>query len=184
MPDPTLAPQPPLTRASLPECSWFVLHTKSRQEKILSQDLASREIRSFVPLIEKAKYYGKRKRITEEPLFPGYVFLLGTLEQAYSADRTKRVANIIKVADQDRIDWELINLQRAVQSRADLDPYPYLRKGVYVEIESGPFRGLQGMVEDRLQYDRLVLQVDILGRAVSLEIHGALVRPIDAPGST
>src|SRR2546423_11025939 len=116
MADPGSAPaqaadHPLLARASLPDCAWFVLHTKSRQEKILSQDLGSRDIRSFVPLVQKAKYYGKRKRITEEPLFPGYVFLLGTLEQAYSADRTKRVANIIKVSNQDRIDWELVNLQ-------------------------------------------------------------------------
>jgi transcription antitermination factor NusG len=52
-------------------------------------------------------------------------------------------------------------------------------KGVRVEVRSGPFQGLQGVIEDRAKESRLILQVDVLGRAVTLEIHGAQVEPID-----
>jgi transcription antitermination factor NusG len=106
------------------------------------------------------------------------VFLLGTVEQAYAADRTGRVAHIIPVFNQDQMNWELVNLQRAMQSRAPLAPYPFLRTGMRVEVRAGPFRGLQGVIESRAKESRLVLQVTALGRAVSLEIDASLVDPL------
>ena len=157
---------------------WFVLHTRSRQEKALADELAARRVEHFLPLVKRPRFYGSRKVVVEEPLFPGYVFLFGEKEQAYLADRTKRVANIIPVTDQRRLEWELKNIRLALEHDAPLDPYPHLTKGVRVEVRSGPFQGLQGVIEDKGKDSRLILQVDVLGRAVSLEIHGALLEPI------
>lgn len=157
---------------------WYVLHTRSRQEKLLAGELAARDVRYFLPLVKRARVYGARKAVVEEPLFPGYVFLFGDVDQAYLADRTRRVANIIPVADQRQIEWELNNIRLALSQQAPLDPYPHLTKGVRVEVRSGPFRGLQGIVEEKGKESRLILQVDVLGRAVSLEIEGAMLEPL------
>ena len=157
---------------------WYVLHTKSRQEKILADELAARRVEHYLPLIKRPRFYGKRKAVVEEPLFPGYVFLFGDLDHAYVADRTKRVANIITVADQRQLEWELNNIRLALSQAAPLDPYPHLTRGVRVEVRSGPFQGLQGIIEDKGKDSRLILQVDVLGRAVSLEIDGALLDPV------
>jgi transcription antitermination factor NusG len=159
--------------------NWFVLRTKSRQEKILAGELHARGIASFLPLITTTKYYGGRKAHVELPVFPGYLFLRGDVDEAYEADRTRRVAQIIKVVDQARIDRELRNVHRAICGQAPLDPYPYLRAGVRVEVRAGPFRGLQGVVEEGGRRDRLILQIEILGRAVSLEIEASLLDVID-----
>ncbi len=158
---------------------WHVLHTRSRQEKIVAADLAAMGIAHFLPLVDQVRYYGRRKARVSAPLFPGYVFLRGSIEQAYQADRTKRIANVIRVAAQEALDWELRNLHLALTRQAPLIPYPYLKKGVRVEIRSGPFRGLQGIIEDRTGTDRLILSVDILGRSVSLEIDGALLERLE-----
>src|SRR5918999_4935441 len=88
-----------ITRGGQSQASWHVLHTMSRQEKSLSRDLAAVNVPHYLPLVRQVRYYGKRKAVVEEPLFPGYVFLLGSLDDAYVADRTKRVANIIRVTD-------------------------------------------------------------------------------------
>ena len=157
---------------------WHVLHTKSRQEKVVAADLAAMGIAFYLPLVRQVRYYGRRKARVSMPLFPGYVFLRGTLEQVYAADRTKRIANIIPVNAQDQLDWELKNLHLALARDAELTPFPFLKKGVRVEVRSGPFRGLQGVIEGRAADNRLILQVDMLGRAVGLEIDGALLDPI------
>jgi len=161
------------------EGTWYVLRTKSRQEKILSTDLAGRGIANFLPLVTQTKYYGGRKAKVEVPLFPGYVFLHGALDDAYTADRTRRVAQIIQVPDQQRLDWELRNIHIALGSCATLDPYPYLKAGVRVEVREGPFRGLQGVIENRTRRDRLILMIDILGSAASLEVDGSLLDVIE-----
>jgi transcription termination/antitermination protein NusG len=158
---------------------WHVLHAKSRMEKMLAADLAAMRVPCFLPLVKQVRYYGKRKAQVELPLFTGYLFVRGPLDAAYEADRTGRVVQIIKVSDQDRLDWELRNLWLALTQDATLDPYPYLKVGVRVEVKSGPFRGLQGVIEARGKNDRLILQVGTLGRAVSLEIHGALLEPVE-----
>ncbi|HEV2294266.1 MAG TPA: transcription termination/antitermination NusG family protein [Tepidisphaeraceae bacterium] len=155
--------------------AWFVLRTKARQEKILAQDLEARGIRHFLPLVTCTKFYGGRRARVELPLFPGYLFLRGDLDHAYTADRTHRIAQIIRVPDQHQIDRDLRNIHLALGADATLDPFPYLRSGVPVEVRDGPFRGLQGIVQDRSRLDRLILQVETLGQAVSLEIDASLL---------
>jgi transcription antitermination factor NusG len=158
---------------------WHILHVKSRQEKVLAADLTVRGIRNYLPLLRKVRYHGRRKTFVDAPLFPGYLFLWGSLDEAYEADRTRRVANLIRVVDQESLEWELTNIHYALSSEAPLDPYPALRAGVRVEVRGGPFKGLQGVVESRVRMDRLILQVEMLGSAASLEIDGALLELID-----
>jgi transcription antitermination factor NusG len=158
---------------------WHLIHTRSRQEKALAETLDARGIRYFLPLMTHHRTYGTRKAQVEVPMFPGYLFLKGSLEEAYEADRTDRVAQIIPVHDQGKLAWELRNLARAMIEKVPLDPFPFLKRGVRVEVRSGPLKGLQGVVEIRGKRDRLVLQVEALGQATSLEIDAELLQPID-----
>jgi len=157
---------------------WFVLHTKPRQEKALAEFLRAATIAYYIPLQRTIKFYGARQATINQPLFPGYVFLRGSVEEAWAADRTRRVVSIIRVDDQDRLGNELRNVELALASGAPLDPYPYLRDGVRAEVRSGPLKGLQGVIDGRSKTDRLILKVDMLGRALTVDIHGALLEPL------
>lgn len=168
----------PLSRGGEPDRLWHVIHTKSRQEKALAGDLDRGGIEHFLPLVRKVRYYGRRKCSADLPLFPGYLFLRGTIEQAWSAERTGRVARLIPVVEQDQLDAELTNLRLALDLGAPLTPHDPLARGVWVEVKAGPFRGLRGVVESSSRMDRLVLQVDMLGRAADLEIERSLLEPI------
>ena len=158
---------------------WHVLHVKSRQEKALTADLRALSIPHFLPLVRQVKFHGGRKVTVETPLFPGYVFLRGTVDEAYQADRTRRVAGIIKVADQKHLDWELRNIHLALTRAAPLVAYAHLKKGVRVRVTAGPMAGLEGMIKDHASRERLVLQVNMLGQAVSLEVDGGLLEVIE-----
>jgi transcription antitermination factor NusG len=158
--------------------AWHVLQTKSRQEKMLAASLQAMAISYFLPLQRSVRGYGRRKQVTALPLFSGYLFVRGSLEDAYRADRTGRVAKIIPVSDQRTLDWELRNLKQALDSGNQLDPYPYLKMGALVEVKSGPLRGLQGFVEERAPGNRIIFQIQTLGRAVSTEIDAALLEVI------
>jgi transcription antitermination factor NusG len=158
---------------------WFVLQTKSRQEKIRAKDLQARGINYYLPLVRAIRTYGGRSAEVELPLFPGYLFLRGTLDDAYLSDRTRRVAGILPVHDQERMGWELRNIALAVEGGVQLDAYPYLQDGVRVEVRSGPFRGIQGLIDGRGKHGLLILQVNLLGRAVSMEVDPSLLDVIE-----
>lgn len=159
--------------------AWHVLQVKPRQEKLLAQDLTARGIDHFLPLQTRTHYYGSRKKSSQLPLFPGYLFLHGTSDDCYTADRSKRVAKIIRVSEQKHLERELANIRLAIEGHAMLDPYPYLQSGMTVEVSAGPMRGMQGVVDMRVGMTRLILQVEMLGRAVSLEIDGSLLELVN-----
>jgi transcription antitermination factor NusG len=162
------------------ECGdWFVLRTRSRQEKILAADLRSNRIAYFLPMLRTERMYANYRVTVELPLFPGYLFLRGSLDDAYWADRTRRVAQIIQVTNQSKLDAELASLAQALSVNAKLDPYPYLKRGVRVVVKSGPLRGLHGLIEDRTRRHRIILQIEALGQAVSLEVDAANVEPTE-----
>jgi transcription antitermination factor NusG len=158
---------------------WYLLRTRTRQEKVVARELATRHVLHFLPLVANIRYYAGRKVFVDLPLFPGYVFLRGSADDAYALDRAGRLAQIIEIVDQKRVNQELRNIGYALLKDAPLSQFPYLRKGVRVEVRTGPLRGLQGVIEDLNKRDRIILQVEILGRGVSLEVDGALLDVID-----
>ncbi len=164
-----------------PDGRWFVLHTKSRQEKVVAEFLTESHIHCVLPLVTKVTYYGKRKIKSDLPLFPGYVFLKGTANDAYSVDRTRRLVRIIPVFDQIRLDIELQSLAKALATDNTFDPHPFLVAGARVMVKSGPLRGVHGIIESRGKLHRLILQIEILGQAVSMEIEAGLVEPSADP---
>lgn len=168
----------PSLPTNVPELAqWFVIRTKSRQEKALAAELDQRKVECFLPLARHVRFHGKesvRRAVIQEPLIPGYLFVRATMDEAYLADRSRRTAQLIRVADQDRLAWEIENLREAVDRGILLEPHSLLQIGTKVEIRSGPLRGIQGIVDGK-KGNRLVLQISALGQALSLEIDGALL---------
>jgi len=145
----------------------------------LAREMGVMSIEHFLPLNNETRRAGRKKMQIQTPVFPGYLFINSTLDEAYRVDRTKRVVNILDVANQEQLAWELANLRKALQSRAPLRQHGFLKKGKRVSIRSGPFEGVEGVVEDRGHSGRLVLQVHVLGKATSLEIDMSLLDPLD-----
>ena len=158
---------------------WHVLHSRGRQEKALASTLSSMGIACYLPLRREMHLHRGRKVEVEVPVFPSYVFLWGDRDHAFAADRTRRVANLIVVNDQSRLEWELSNLHLALVTKAPLEPFPALQVGVPARVRVGPLAGLEGVVASRIRPERLVLQVRMLGTATSLEIGGEFLELLD-----
>ncbi len=159
------------------ERRWYVAHTKPQQEFALSRTMEAMGLPYLLPLLPRSKRYGHRHRETMRPLFSGYVFVWGNPELRYDLDQTRRVAQVIEVFDQPQLQGELESLHRLLTSEETIDPYRGLKRGVRVEVTRGPFEGVCGVVERR-DWDRLFVQIEFLGRGISLEIDGSLLRPL------
>jgi transcription antitermination factor NusG len=158
---------------------WHVLHTRSRQEKVIAETLAAAGAYPFLPLQRRVTYYGHRKRVVEAPLFTCYLFVWGLLDHAYLATGSRRAAQVIGVDDQKRLETELTHLERVINLGGSFQHYDLLIRGRRVRVTRGPFEGIEGIVEDGVRNDRLVLQVHAIGRALSLEIDASLLEPVD-----
>lgn len=179
----TLDQNPPMlapwvqTLADLPG-PWWVGHTRSRFEKTFAWDMLRRNIGFYLPMVERVTVSHGVKRRALLPMFSGYVFFCGTEADRYAALATNRLCQAIRILDQESVARELLSIERAMANKAQLDPYPFAAQGQRCRVTSGPFQGLEGIVVQRTNLARLVLQVTILGQGASLEIDVDLLEPI------
>ncbi|MGB2987141.1 MAG: transcription termination/antitermination NusG family protein [Phycisphaerae bacterium] len=158
---------------------WWVLHTKARNEKATAADLDKMHINYFLPLVECRRTSGGRTRSVRIPLFPGYVFLCGGLEDRLAVLRTNRVANVLEVTDQERLKVDLRQIYRVIESEVPVDLHPQLRRGRRCRVTGGTLVGLEGVVLRRRGLWRVYVGVEFLGQSAELEIDPMLLEVID-----
>ena len=158
---------------------WWVVHTKSRNEKALAHDLIRRQISYFLPMSWKVRRKSRRTIRSLLPLFSGYLFFCGSENDRTEVLRTDRVANLIKVKNQEQLLNELLQIQQALGAGAPLVPHKYVKTGQKCKVIAGPLLGLEGVVATTRGLTRLVLQVDMLGQAASVEIDIDTIEVVD-----
>jgi transcription antitermination factor NusG len=158
---------------------WWVVHTRSRNEKALAHDLIHRNISYFLPMSWKVRRRSRRTIRSFLPLFSGYLFFCGQEDQRIELLRTNRVANIIEVKDQQTLLNELVQIDQALRAGAPLTPHKYIKAGQRCRVIAGPLIGLEGIVVRTKSATRLVLQIDILGQAASVEIDIDMIEVLD-----
>ena len=157
---------------------WWVAHTKSRCEKAFAWEMVEHGIGYFLPLIERVRMSGGRKRHVLWPLFPGYVFLCGEDADRLTAMRTNRLCQTIDVPDQAALVDQMTGIETALLTDMQLDPYPHLAVGRRCRINSGPFEGQTGIVLDRGRLPRIVLEISVLGVGAAMEIDADLLEEV------
>ena len=158
---------------------WWIAHTKSRNEKALAHDLIRKSVGYFLPMDWNVSRRRGRTVRSLLPLFSGYLFFCGDEKNRLEVLRTNRVANLLNVADQERLVAELSQIERVLRAGASLKPHDYIKAGQICRIIAGPFAELQGIVSKRAGRTRLVLQIETLGRATSLEVDEDMIEPVD-----
>jgi transcriptional antiterminator RfaH len=149
---------------------WWVLHTRPRQEKSLARDLLAHQVPFYLPQVSHRARIRGRVMTSHVPLFPGYVFLLGSERQRITALSTRRVVHSLPVQDQDRLWEELGQINQLIESGAPVTPEERLGPGQSVEICSGPLAGLRGIIIRAAAGRRFVVRVDFIQRGASVEL--------------
>ncbi len=158
---------------------WWVVHTRSRNEKALAHDLMRKNISYFLPMSWKVRRRSRRTIRSFLPLFSGYLFFCGQENQRVELLRTNRVANLIEVNDQQRFIDELVQIDQALRAGAPLTPYKYIKAGQPCRVIAGPLIGMEGVAVKTKNALRLVLQIDMLGQAASVEIDIDMIEVLD-----
>ncbi len=155
---------------------WWVGHTRSRAEKSFAWDLIEKGIPYYLPLVEKVRYSGRRKRKVLLPLFTGYVFFAGDDEGRYEAMTTNRLCRTIPVDEPELLVHQLIQVERAIAGNGDLDLYPHAVVGKRCRVTSGPFKGMEGVVVERKKRTSVVvLEVTLLGQGAKLTLDASIL---------
>lgn len=157
---------------------WWVLHTRPRAEKSLARQLRQRGISYYLPTYERRRRLQGRSVVSYLPLFPSYLFLRGSEDDRYAAFRTNLVVQSLDVRDQERLLADMASVYRLVETGLPLSPEDRLLPGQKVEVTDGPLLGFRGTVVQRGSASRLLVEVQMLNRGVSVELDPVMVQPV------
>jgi transcriptional antiterminator NusG len=157
---------------------WFALWTKSRHEQAVRTQLEQKAIEAFLPTVVRWSRWKDRKKKIDWPLFPGYCFARFDPQQRLTVLKCGGVVNIVSIEGEPaRIpEYEIHAIRQLVESDLAYDPCPLIHEGMMVEVAHGPLKGVVGRLSRKNDKARLVLSVDLIGQAVSVEVDAADVK--------
>jgi transcription termination/antitermination protein NusG len=166
--------------AAPPERPWFAVWTRSRHEQAVLDQLERKHIDVFLPTITRWSRWKDRKKKIDWPLFPGYCFARIDPADTLPVLKCSGVVSIISFDGKPAPipEYELESIRLLVASELQYDPCPLIREGMMAEVVHGPLRGVVGrLLRKDAHRARLVLSVDLIGQAVSVEVDAADVKP-------
>ncbi len=163
---------------------WYATYTKSRHEQKVNGHLLRKNIETFLPLIEKWSRRKDRRKKIKVPLFPSYVFVR-VLMTPYSHLEVLKTDGVVQILGTDGKpipipDEQIFAIQALMKNGMAITPFPYLKEGMRVRVINGPLMGIEGiLLKTQPRKHRLVLSVDLLKEAVSVEIDELDVEPLN-----
>ena len=159
--------------------AWFAIWTRSRHEQVVREQIARKEFDAFLPTITRWSRWKDRKKKIDWPLFPGYCFAKFDPAETLSILKCTGVVNIVSFEGKPAAipEQEIESIRTLVASDLQYDPCPLIREGMMVEVVHGALKGVVGRLIRKGTHARLVLSVDLIGQAVSVEVDAADVRP-------
>jgi transcription antitermination factor NusG len=169
--------------AELEAPAWYVVHTRSRHEAKVEESLSLKGIENFLPRLVVPSRRRDRRLLLEVPLFSGYLFVYANLqsEAYYDIIKTKGVVRILGIKGIcSPVPQETVEGIRALlASGRPLVTRPWLKRGMRVRIAEGPLTGVTGIIlRTRERQRRLVLSVELMQRAVMVDLEDEAVEPL------
>ena len=159
---------------------WYVLTTKSRQEKKVTETLRNAGFTVYCPLQNVKRKWSDRVKVVEEPLFRGYVFIQledNKRDEIFNVVTSIRYLFWLKkpaiVRDQEietiqkwlgHFDHEYIQIEK-------------LERGSLVQLNSGPFMGQEALLVDYGQ-NKAVIRLKNVGLQLSVSLNDNEILPL------
>ena len=151
---------------------WIAVYTKSRHEQIVINELSKKDIESFCPMFKERRQWSDRKKWVHFPLFRSYVFARIQLKENIFVLQTIGVNKIVKFQNKISIipDQVINDIKNIVDGGYKIQQVDYFIKGDEVSVVSGPLKGVNGIIQDLKGDSRLIMKVEAIRQAFSIEI--------------
>jgi transcriptional antiterminator NusG len=163
--------------------AWYAIYAQVRHESKVYARLLAKSFECLLPQIERWSRRRDRRKKIHVPIFPGYLFVHTVLDnyQQVKILQTAGVVRIVRTKDGPLPvpDSQMNSLITLLGNASVLTTHPYLNEGMRVKIVNGPLYGCEGiLVRKKNEKARLVVAIDIIQQAVSVELSEEDVEPI------
>jgi len=191
-PQPTAATPPVLTiissdettplsteSSALSALSWYLVHTKPRQEDIALANLERQGYECYLPQMRIERIRRRKAEVATEPMFPRYLFIrLDSSDQGKSWSPIRSTLGVSQLvhfgARAAKVDDNLVDLLR--QRERAMPTEAMFHSGDSVVITDGPFAGIEAIYQTADAERRAFILLEILAKPVSMHIDAGRLR--------
>jgi transcriptional antiterminator RfaH len=160
---------------------WYAIYTRPHEETKALQHLLRQGYSAYLPRYRTRISHARRHQTVLRPLFPRYLF--AGIDRESMRWRpilsTVGVVDIVRTGDEPApVPSEIV---AAIREREDaggfdrLDPRQSLRLGELVRVTAGALEDMVGMLVELHDQDRVVVLLELLGRAVRAQLRAEAV---------
>jgi transcription antitermination factor NusG len=158
---------------------WHVLYVRPRCEKKMAEYCRINGQEGYLPLRLETKAYQRRRVTVEKPVFPGYCFSCFDRDGRAALLKSNLIVRILTPPDEGQLLRELSQIRKALAVDPALAACDALKEGRQVRITGGPFAGVEGMVSSVTGRAKVRLNVEMIGRAVSVDVDREYLEVLD-----
>jgi transcriptional antiterminator RfaH len=168
------------TESSAPSTlSWYLVHTKPRQEDIALANLQRQGYTCYLPQMRIERIRRRKAEVATEPMFPRYLFVrLDSSDQGKSWSPIRSTLGVSQLvhfgARAAKVDDTLVDLLR--QRERALPTEAMFQTGDSVVIADGPFAGIEAIYQTAEAERRAFILLEILAKPVSMQIDAGRLR--------
>jgi len=168
------------TESSAPSTlSWYLVHTKPRQEDIALANLERQGYECYRPQMRIERIRRRKAEVATEPMFPRYLFIrLDSSDQGKSWSPIRSTLGVSQLvhfgARAAKVDDNLVDLLR--QRERTLPTEAMFHSGDSVVITDGPFAGIEAIYQTADAERRAFILLEILAKPVSMQIDAGRLR--------
>lgn len=163
--------------------SWYAVHTRSRHERKVVDELQRKGITTYLPLTKEMRQWSDRRVGVELPLFSCYAFvnIPACVEFRVAVLRTPGVLSFVGGNQQASSipAQEIEQIEKVLARRISCCSHPYLQIGQRVRICGGALDGVEGILIRANGANRLVISVQTIQRSLSITVEGYDVEPVN-----
>lgn len=162
--------------------TWYVIYTRSRQEKTLSEKLSAAGFHTYVPLVKRSVQWSDRQKETDVPLFNSYVFIKGICDK----HRIREYKGVVRFLDfgngpakvsQKEIDI-LKSIIRYGYDIREIEDLNNLKVGSKVMIIGGPLKGMVGELIANTEEDWFVISFESINSSIQVRVSSDKLKKI------
>ena len=157
------------------EPHWYAAYTRANHERRVANQLRERGVENFLPQYESIRKWKDRKVRLQLPLFPGYVFVHLALQSRLDVLKIPGIARLVGFSGRPVPvpEEEFARIHEFLKKGFRATPHRYLETGRRVRVQSGPLEGMEGILIRRKNSRRLVVSLELIRRAMSVEFEEA-----------
>src|SRR5690606_36265914 len=163
--------------------SWYLIQTKTRQERVAQENLERQGYETYLPFAEiHRRRRGRTVRVIV-PMFPRYLFihLSDETDDWRPIRSTLGVTTLVRFGQVPaRIPDNLITSLRNRENEQGVQVIetPEFQSGTKIRIAEGPMEGYEGIFQSQTSKERVTILLQIAEKTISVQLTPDQIEPL------